>query len=352
MEFSDREGTIADSKDAPAASRRHHRRSAAMYHRCGGPLSFNGGGVGSDMDTQHPSYGLRLLGGFALLAGGQSLVVAPGSQRVLSFLALQERPVARGWVASCLWPETADERAAANLRSALWRLHECGHDIVTGTAHLAVREEVSVDVRDLSAAARRLRVSGDLPAIELVERSRGELLPGCWEPWLDFDRERLRLERIHVCTAYAEGALAGGQPHLAASAALSALECDPLCESSNALLIRAQLALGRPLHAVQAFERYAALLLAEVGVEPSDWLRQLVAGVGRRVALPSNNVSMSSSPDVSMSSSPDVSMSSSPDVSMSSSPDDHLDRVVVAPVEVVADFEDASGGVVADMAYA
>ena len=107
------------------------------------------------MDTQHPSYELRLLGGFALVAGGQTLLVAPGSQRVLSFLALQERPVARGWVASYLWPETTDERAAANLRSALWRLHEAGHDIVTGTAHLAVGEQVRVDVRDLSAAARR-----------------------------------------------------------------------------------------------------------------------------------------------------------------------------------------------------
>ena len=272
------------------------------------------------MDTQHPAYELRLLGGFALLADDRPVVVAPGSQRVLSFLALQERPVARGWVASSLWPETADERAAANLRSALWRLHEAGHDIVAGTACLAIREQVRVDVRDLSSAARRLRMKGDLPAIELVECTRGELLPGWWEPWLDFDRERLRLERIHVCAAFADGALAGGQPHLAASAALSAVECDPLCESSNALLIRAHLALGRPVDAGRVFERYSSLLLAELGVEPSDLVLALVAGVRGRAAQ--------------------------------RSADDHLDRVVVAPVEVIADFEDAPRRVVADMAYA
>lgn len=229
------------------------------------------------MNTQSLAYEIRLLGGFALLADDAPVTVAPGSQRVLSFLALHDRPVVRSWVASSLWPETTDERAAANLRSALWRLHEAGHRIVVGSTYLAVRDEVRVDVRDLAAAARRLRVTGELPSIDVVERTSGELLPGCWEPWVEIDRERIRLEQIHLCGVVASAALDRGDAHLAAMAALSALACDPLCEPSHHFLIRAHLASGRRIEANRAFDRYAEIVRRELGIEPSRSFAGLAA---------------------------------------------------------------------------
>jgi len=61
---------------------------------------------------------------------GRRIAISRGSQRLLAFLALQERPVSRVHVAGVLWPELPDERAAANLRSALWRLRRSGAHLV------------------------------------------------------------------------------------------------------------------------------------------------------------------------------------------------------------------------------
>lgn len=240
--------------------------------------------MSDDMYATPPTFELRLLGGFALTADGDPVDVSPGSQRVLAFLALHDRAIARSYVSASLWPETTDLKAAANLRSALWRLHEGGSDVISGSTHLALSDEVWVDVRELSAAARHLRQRGGTPSLDLVDRCRGELLPGCWDPWLDAERERLRLERIHLCDVLAGAALDRGEPHLAAIAALSALEFDPLCESSNEMLIRAHLASGHRVDASRAFDRYAATMRREFGVEPSRSLRELASVTRLKVA--------------------------------------------------------------------
>src|SRR5690349_17331183 len=92
---------------------------------------------------------LSLLDGFELSVDGSPVDLALGPQRVLAFLALQERPVLRAYVGGCLWADKSDERAAANLRAALWRLGESGLPLVgSSAAHLSLSPEVSVDVRD------------------------------------------------------------------------------------------------------------------------------------------------------------------------------------------------------------
>ena len=48
------------------------------------------------------------------------------TRRVMAILALRDGPLLRVFVAGALWPDTVDERAAASLRSALWRLHRSG----------------------------------------------------------------------------------------------------------------------------------------------------------------------------------------------------------------------------------
>ena len=48
--------------------------------------------------------------------------VTPSAQRLLAFIALSPRGVDRAFLAFQLWPEHSEQRAKANLRSALWRL--------------------------------------------------------------------------------------------------------------------------------------------------------------------------------------------------------------------------------------
>src|ERR1700758_724523 len=62
-----------------------------------------------------------LFGGPYVMHNGDRLEVPDGSKRLLVFVALSTGRVDRRYAAGSLWPEGSDERAAGNLRSALWR---------------------------------------------------------------------------------------------------------------------------------------------------------------------------------------------------------------------------------------
>lgn len=235
--------------------------------------------VQGDMPAGPDSYELRLLGGFDLRRCDEPVDVAPSSQRVIAFLALHDRPLPRAYVAETLWPDTTDERAAANLRTALWRLHVAGHDVVEVVhAQLGLHRSVGVDVRTMDRVARGLRQRGEEPDPGLLDCLRGELLPGCWDSWLVFERERVRAELVHLLEWLGLGALHRGDHHLAELAALAAVECDPLRESANALLIRGRLAGGDHAGAVQHYHRYSRLIDAELGLAPGTELQRLIGG--------------------------------------------------------------------------
>src|SRR5260221_7993876 len=65
---------------------------------------------------------LSLLSGFQLTSEGHTVELPMTAQRLLAFLGLHERPQHRLHVAGVLWTDSPEERAAANLRSTLWRL--------------------------------------------------------------------------------------------------------------------------------------------------------------------------------------------------------------------------------------
>src|SRR5919112_4822723 len=69
-----------------------------------------------------PRPSIRLLDGFALVCGQAEVHVIPVARRLLALLALREAPMSRAVVAAALWPDVTERRAAASLRSTLWRL--------------------------------------------------------------------------------------------------------------------------------------------------------------------------------------------------------------------------------------
>jgi hypothetical protein len=73
---------------------------------------------------------LTLLREFDLSVDGVRASVPMATQRVVAFLALNDRAVLRTHVAASLWLNATDARAQASLRSALWRLGRGNQAIV------------------------------------------------------------------------------------------------------------------------------------------------------------------------------------------------------------------------------
>jgi DNA-binding SARP family transcriptional activator len=232
---------------------------------------------------------LSLLGGFVFSVGGDALLgISASSQRLLAFLALRDRVMTRQHVAGTIWPESTDERASASLRSALSRLDSSVRQAVKVTADdLGVAEGVAVDVHYSRSLARRL-IDRDTPPTEedigasAVAALSDDLLPGWYDDWAVIAAEDWRQLRIHALEAVATRLTSADRLAEAAGAALAAVRAEPLRESARAALIRVHLAEGNESQAHEEFERYRVLLHAELGLEPTSRLSQLLSALEPR----------------------------------------------------------------------
>ena len=224
---------------------------------------------------------LSLLNAFELRCDGEVVGLPISAQRLLAFLALHERPLLRPYVAGTLWLEANDERAAASLRSSLWRLNRSGHHLVDSTTmQLGLAAGVDVDLRRSTALAGRL-IDGTARAgdLESAEASLdGEVLPDWYDDWLLFERERFRQLSLHALEALADRLVADGSLGAALRAALAAVRGEPLRESAHRALIRVHLAEGNRSEAIRQGELCRRLLREKLGVDASPQLDQLLRG--------------------------------------------------------------------------
>jgi DNA-binding SARP family transcriptional activator len=222
---------------------------------------------------------LTLLDGFELRCGGEPVPLPMSAQRLLAFLALHDRPMRRPHVAGTLWPNAPEERAAANLRSSLWRLNRPGHPLVDMTGHqLRLMPAVGVDARETAAVAHRLLThSTDWEDIEVGSPGlAGELLPGWYDDWVIIERESLHQLRLRALEALGERLLGVGRLGEALEAAVAAVAGDPLRESAHRLLIQVHLAEGNAAEAIRQFGLFSRQLDEQLGLAPSPRLAALV----------------------------------------------------------------------------
>ena len=128
-----------------------------------------------------------------MLVDGEPVGLPLTAQRVVAFLALQQRPLQRSYVAAKLWLETSEERAAGSLRSAVWRVHRSETPLVrTLDTRLVLDPGVRVDLAEALATARLLLLS-DESEVELgtvdLTALKGEILPDWYDDWLMMERE-------------------------------------------------------------------------------------------------------------------------------------------------------------------
>ncbi|KGN39941.1 AfsR/SARP family transcriptional regulator [Knoellia aerolata] len=209
------------------------------------------------------------------------LSVPEGSKRLLVFVALRDGHVDRRQTAGTLWPLGDDERAAGNLRSALWRLKSAGiDDLRSDKWDLWLDPTAELDLREVEDWAARL-IRGPQGHQDLHLPDWGEdaldLLPGWYDEWIIFERERLRQRVLHALDSLSTHLTKAGRFAEAIDAALLAVRVEPLRESAQRTLIQAHLAEGNRGEARRAFEEYRGLIDRELGEDPLPELAALVA---------------------------------------------------------------------------
>jgi DNA-binding SARP family transcriptional activator len=223
---------------------------------------------------------LHLFGGPYVSVDGCRREVPEGSKRLLAFIALRRQRVERRHAAGLLWPVGSDERAAGNLRSALWRLRGADVDLlVVDKWSLRLRDDVAVDVDLLSGWAARL-IGGTMRPDELTITPSWaealELLPGWYDDWVLLERERLRQRVLHGLEALSRHLVTAGRFAEAVEAAMVAVAVEPLRESAQRALVTAHLAEGNRVEGRRCFEVYRQILRRDLGAEPAPDLTALV----------------------------------------------------------------------------
>lgn len=262
------------------------RNTGATQHRFhNSHAGFTGKGS-TDMAMKAPPLQLSLIHGFEVHCGDDAVPVVPSAQRLVAFVALQDRSVRRLTASGVLWGDVTEQRANSCLRSALWRTPAPnGRPLLEATSsHLRLNPEVQVDFRQLVSRTVSLLASSELdPVVEglgsQLRELGGDLLPDWYDDWVLVERERYRQLRLHALELICERLTDARQYALALEAGLAAVACEPLRESAQRQVVRSHLMEGNVAEALRQYRSYADLLSRELGTGPSPMMERLIASV-------------------------------------------------------------------------
>lgn len=234
---------------------------------------------------------VQLLGRFCLHRGADAIhsVDAAKAQELFCYLLLhRERPLAREMLAELLWSDSPAAQARKSLRQALWQLQAT---LDTPDALLASRillvDPAWVQINQSAALWLDVAVFEDaysvvqgIPSGELspqqiaqmqaaVELYQGDLLEGCYQDWCLYERERLQNMYLALLDKLMDSCEAHGAYETGITYGARILRYDRARERSHRQLMRLHYLAGNRTAALRQFERCAAALQEELGVQPA-----------------------------------------------------------------------------------
>lgn len=252
----------------------------------------------------------RLLGPVQLATNERPLTSAAWPRRsarslLLLLLATPGHRVTRDRAVDLLWPDLPLERVPSTWYQALTTLRRVLEPglaprqksayLVTEAAVVSLdpRLELSLDVDAFEATLRRCDARGADERRACLQSAlalyQGDLLaeePG--EGWTADRREELHLAWQRAILALADLDLHAGEPLRSVTALQRVLATDRTAEEMHRALIRAFVSAGEQDSARRQYERCRQALWDELGIEPDDATRRLVAmDEGSAASVPS-----------------------------------------------------------------
>ncbi|MEO0770190.1 MAG: BTAD domain-containing putative transcriptional regulator, partial [Cyanobacteria bacterium J06649_4] len=221
-------------------------------------------------------------------------------QALLAFLLLhRSAPQSRQSIAIALWPEASDASAKANLRR---RLHDLKQKLPSEdwlhidqkTVQWQSHQGFVLDVADFQASlsqasslnerANRERANGNIQQrIALLKQAVslyiGDLLPSCYDEWIEPYRDQLRQQQMAALASLIELLTVGQRVRPAIAYAQQLRQLDPLSESAYCHLMKLHDALGDRASALRTYHQCMTTLQEELGVDPSPDTRELYENI-------------------------------------------------------------------------
>jgi DNA-binding SARP family transcriptional activator len=212
---------------------------------------------------------------------------ATKDQELLSYLLIhRDRPHSREALASLLWADTSTEKSKKYLRQALWRLHAALNSDSRNTSDVLMVDHDWLSLNpcsnlwtDVADFERAFAAAEGIPGRQLdAEKAHGlkdavtlyndDLLPGYYQDWILFERERLQnmyllmLDKLIVYLQFR------GEYEVAQGYGATILRYDPARERTHRQLMHLYSLAGDRTSALRQFERCAHALKQELGVKP------------------------------------------------------------------------------------
>jgi len=248
-----------------------------------------------------PLLNLSLFGDFRLSCQDQPVegVNTPRLRSLLTYLALHYgAETARQRVAFLFWPDSEEGQAMTNLRQLLHHLRnafpEIQHylDIDARTIRWRSGAPTQIDVAEfvqrISEAEEAAKI-GDLQseraALEHAARChRGDLLPECYDEWIEPERDNLRRRLTRALERLAEICEQQGEYEDALAYAERLLTIDEFEESTYRRLMRLHALNKDRANARRVYQRCVEILRKELDIEPAPETQEAYERITRDAA--------------------------------------------------------------------
>ncbi len=224
---------------------------------------------------------VRTLGGLSLRVNGRTLkdMGSHKAEALLVYLAMEGGQQSRNKLLTVFWPESAEEHASTSLRvilSILRRRVPSYLDVSRETVGIRPDAKVRLDVTELEKELQAGRIE------QILQIYQGDFLRGFhvresaeFEDWLESQQERLRELVAGALHRSISGAIERADYATGRGLVNRLLEIDPLDEHAHYQSILLHALSGQRPAALTQFNKCRDLLRTELGIEPSDELRQL-----------------------------------------------------------------------------